>query len=641
MDDRHLDALIKRWKARTDLIWLCNNVLGYQNVSEHLNGEMIRRMQKFPKPDGLEQMKKHDQWIPGKGWQYTPLLVNDKRLPGKLPHPNQFPGRIRRRLLLDSRGFYKSTINVVSHSIQWILNYPDITILVFQGSLDLAEKFLKEARDHFRGNEKLRKLFPEYCPENPDDWGASDQFTMINRTPGYIRKEPTMKATSIERGGAGQHVEVIKYSDIVNEDNSKTKDRCGAIYDLYATSINLLVSPIYWIDVEGTRYHLEDAYGKIIDEEMDEQRRTVWAIAVPGQDDKKIFFSKDEAKRFADEIGVKDIEELEKHYVPQPDKREYSVYINSCFKVAHPNPTFDYDDMLTSDIKFVVGPDGNRVSRSEEDYPAEKLEREARNKPEIFACQKLNNPTIANESSKFPVNAHYPRRIKREIFRQNIHPAYFEISVDIANTTHKQSDFTAIPVACFDQGGRCYIVEIRHGKWQEEQIADQIIELTNKYRPKRVLMEKDRGNSGVNVWLKRKCQLLDMHIPIHMLPKHTKQTKEEYIGSTLRPWYITGTLVFLDDLGLAFSHMCNELKGFPKGRWDDIIDAISHFFHDKQVLGRNSERPTMSHALWQMQKDKVAENGWMRHIGVYDDLNEPQSTYGEASYDANNITGWL
>ena len=33
-----------------------------------------------------------------------------------------------RRLLLAPRGWYKTTLNVTTHTIQWILNFPDITV---------------------------------------------------------------------------------------------------------------------------------------------------------------------------------------------------------------------------------------------------------------------------------------------------------------------------------------------------------------------------------------------------------------------------------------------------------------------------------------------------------------------------------
>ena len=39
-----------RWKARTDLIWLCNNVLNMPDVSRELNGVLVDRLQQFPKP---------------------------------------------------------------------------------------------------------------------------------------------------------------------------------------------------------------------------------------------------------------------------------------------------------------------------------------------------------------------------------------------------------------------------------------------------------------------------------------------------------------------------------------------------------------------------------------------------------------
>jgi hypothetical protein len=48
--------------------------------------------------------------------------------------------------------------------IQWILNYPNIRILLSSGTGDQVHGFLKEIKGHFQFNDILRWLYPEYCP---------------------------------------------------------------------------------------------------------------------------------------------------------------------------------------------------------------------------------------------------------------------------------------------------------------------------------------------------------------------------------------------------------------------------------------------------------------------------------------------
>jgi hypothetical protein len=42
IDEKMLHQLkLMRWKARTDLIWLCNNVLGFPDINEKIHGPLI------------------------------------------------------------------------------------------------------------------------------------------------------------------------------------------------------------------------------------------------------------------------------------------------------------------------------------------------------------------------------------------------------------------------------------------------------------------------------------------------------------------------------------------------------------------------------------------------------------------------
>ena len=54
----------------------------------------------------------------------------------------------KERLLLVPRGGFKSTMNMAD-CVQWVLSFPEITILVLSGVLSLANKFVGEIKGHF------------------------------------------------------------------------------------------------------------------------------------------------------------------------------------------------------------------------------------------------------------------------------------------------------------------------------------------------------------------------------------------------------------------------------------------------------------------------------------------------------------
>src|SRR5579862_4007621 len=72
---------------------------------------------------------------------------------------------IHKILILWSRGHYKTTA-VVVFIVQLILNFPDIRILIMQGSQMVTRTLLHQIRSHFNGEaqgSRIPQLFPEFC----------------------------------------------------------------------------------------------------------------------------------------------------------------------------------------------------------------------------------------------------------------------------------------------------------------------------------------------------------------------------------------------------------------------------------------------------------------------------------------------
>lgn len=244
-----------RWMCRTNLEFLCQNILGFKNVESSIHGPILNILQKFPYPENEDQAEEYDYFDKRRGvWKYKPLK-----------HMLQLQGK-RRKLILDPRSHLKTTINAEAHSIQWVLNYPDIAILIVQSNLDKAADIIGEMKKIFIHNTRFREVFPEYVPwKKLNDWGTKEEFTVECRGKEITRKESTFMAGSIDKGTAGYHFDVMKFSDIVEPANVKTRAMIESVRANFQMQHNLLVSPEYWIDVEGTRYVEGDTYGKIID----------------------------------------------------------------------------------------------------------------------------------------------------------------------------------------------------------------------------------------------------------------------------------------------------------------------------------------------------------------------------------------
>jgi len=163
-----------------------------------------------------------------------------------------------------------------SQSIQWVICFPAITILILTGVYDLAGDFVGEIKRHFTleetGEFNLKKkmmhapraimdkitgewseslfqvLFPEHCIT------PSDGTMFEYQTPAESeKKEPTVRAASIEQALSGSHFDILKLDDVVTNENSQTPDRIVKINKQIEIN-KAMLNPYGFFDVIGTWY---------------------------------------------------------------------------------------------------------------------------------------------------------------------------------------------------------------------------------------------------------------------------------------------------------------------------------------------------------------------------------------------------
>ena len=200
---------------------------------------------------------------------------------------NQYPD-LKDRMLLVPRGGFKSSIDMAD-CIQWVICFPAITILILTGVYDLAGDFVGEIKRHFTleetGEVNLKKkmmyapraimdkitgewseslfqvLFPEHCIT------PSDGTMFEYQTPAESeKKEPTVRAASIEQALSGSHFDILKLDDVVTNENSQTPDRIVKINKQIEIN-KAMLNPYGFFDVIGTWYDEQDFYGLTIRQE--------------------------------------------------------------------------------------------------------------------------------------------------------------------------------------------------------------------------------------------------------------------------------------------------------------------------------------------------------------------------------------
>lgn len=548
---------IYRWKARYDPMFLGTRILRMDKlITEFTHGPLLRHLQQFPKPT-RRQFEENDLIVNGQ-WSYKPIYENILQLPGP-----------RDRLILYPRGSGKTTLNCELGTVHWLLNYPEISIAIFQASIKKSRDILDSIKQHFVDNPIFRAIFPEYCPPmGAKEFGTQDQFTTPARNLYFrrSRREESVMTAALEAGLTGYHFEVIKFSDVVTSDNTLTEDQIMKVIDLFdKTKYQSISAGLYWRDVEGTRYHFSDLYGHLL-----EQRR-------------------------------KDIE--------RTGSSPWAAFVGGCWVKDIENPTYEPEE-LEKPNKLAA--DGKRISIFPELLPVSILERQEHENISNFRAQMENWP-VGGEDGKpiFPDIAN--RVITAAQFKTQVNPAYNVVMVDSAQTDSQRANHTAIIAATVDRFGRLYVTKILYGKYLPNELLTKIIATCDSYKPLYLILEKSNFNEGLMPGIRREWDLYPHHIPeVKLVPIDNQRKKQLKIKEALQPAYARADYRFVVEWieTEAWNACVREHTQFPKSLNDDILDALTAFYEARTWFGREFDRAVPTGGLSQQ------EYAFMQHAGI-------------------------
>jgi phage terminase large subunit-like protein len=177
----------------------------------------------------------------------------------------------RHSLTLVWRGAGKTTVATIVWCIFLLILDRDRRILIASKTGTNAEDFLREIKGHFESNEMLREIFGDFVGTKRWDTTAIE---VAGRTKPW--KEPSINTVGVGGAVASKHYDVIIADDLVDEDNSRTKHQRDKMVDWYYKVLLPTLNPpdpkdrfIGCLHVIGTRYHYEDLYGHLSQDQPD------------------------------------------------------------------------------------------------------------------------------------------------------------------------------------------------------------------------------------------------------------------------------------------------------------------------------------------------------------------------------------
>jgi len=434
----------RRWldlrdKARKDLFWLCNL----------LNKQMWYQTHKML-CDMFVQKDFDGMYFKG----YKRIHVN--QMIGKQKRMTEDGIPTRTMLLFAPRSAGKSTIDGID-AIQWMLNCPEIRIMIATAFRDLATQLFEEVKRYYFWPEDaeltpFQILFPEYVLQGRAGESESPIKCPAAQVPS---KEPHLWKTSMESSFTGKRCDIRKLDDVVDYSNSDNEEtRAKLTRKINSTSD--LVEPWGITDVVATRYFTVDWYGQRMNK---------------------------------DEDGIE----------PAP-------YTYLCCSSWYPKPGFEtrYKALLAKpNGLFEVTEDMVDLWFPEKQSFAWLMSKLKEKKEISFKNQQLNIATDPKVLDRY-INQFDDGVLKGQMYltRKSALPkdAEFQETIqswDIAYSETRTSDYSVgVTMDIYKMKDKRYgavIVEIFFDKWRSSELPSNIVQYYRKYNPSKVYMENSNG----------------------------------------------------------------------------------------------------------------------------------------------------
>lgn len=481
---------------------------------------------------------------------------------------NQYTG-LKDKMLLVPRGGFKSSIDIAD-TVQWIICFPENTILILTGVYKLAGDFLHEIRQHFTleqtnetnkagkpvyaprllrdkiTNEWSKSLFQVLFPEHCIPPGEGNQFEFQTPAAGED-KEPTVRAASIEQALSGMHIGVLKLDDVHTNENTKTVDRMKGTKKQISID-KAMMHPYGFFDVIGTWYDEQDFYGETIKREEKLAEKKGLQSNIIGSVD---------SGRFNSSVNFK-------------------VYLRACWwPTAAAEKAGKIEEEMKKDDWVLWFP---------ERLPYEYLRTQQENDTEqdedgdtgYFAIKYLNNPRKVNKVK-------FPRELlmRRTIPHSQMPPQGQGIvvtTVDAAYSTKSWADYTVIMTALIF-GGRFYIINMVRGKFNENELPAVIAGVAHKWKPRRIAIEDSVGVKWLRREIEREQDKLQIRVPVEFVSlglgskSNSKKMKAKPVVRLLGD----DRMFFINSCeGLQELHAeMEKFTGTKDDAHDDVVSAIS------------------------------------------------------------------
>lgn len=167
--------------------------------------------------------------------------------------------RGRSKLLLAPAGCYKTSVISQAYVTRRIIKNPNIRILLDSVALSNSQDNLKVSRGFFEGNDQIKELYGDFS--GGAVWNDTE-YTVSKRTNPKL-KEPTVRASGIDKVQIGPHYDLIIVDDIHSRENYKTTEQIEKVKEHLRLIFGRL-EPNGEFIIGGHRWSYVDVYSMVM-----------------------------------------------------------------------------------------------------------------------------------------------------------------------------------------------------------------------------------------------------------------------------------------------------------------------------------------------------------------------------------------
>jgi predicted phage terminase large subunit-like protein len=213
-----------------------------------------------------------------------------------------------------------------------------------------------------------------------------------------------------------------------------------------------------------------------------------------------------------------------------------------------------------------------------------------------FSAQYFNEP-FSSENQLF----------KPEMFqywKQKPDHLFIGMAVDLAISEARSADETAIVVCGMDKDWKLYVLDYLKGRWKPSDLVENLFEFHERWRPHVVGMETNGFQRTLRLAVEDMMRVKRKYFYVEEIKTGPERSKETRI-KTLEPFYRNGCVYHA--AWMKGKDLETQLQTFPKGKHDDVADALSMTLPLLQPgIGFESQR--IKEGSWEWWLNMAKEN---------------------------------